>query len=215
MQKTAIFYFLAKNRNALNIIQIGIHCNFYENISSSIPSQPPITTISTLTIISTLKIFPPWTDFPSRDCLACSAEEYPLCWTRSSNITSLTGFQCTALYHMFIMIMLIMVSIDTLNFMLKCRPILIFPKYFTISIIKTLPQRWRNVPAHLKLHADRSSTPPRELHLRGAPAGGGQVLRASRWLASHHHWVPRWHLVTMVTIFTPIPQNLWGFFYNR
>ena len=101
-----------------------------------------------------------------------------------------------------------MVSIDTLNFMLKCRPILIFPNHFTISIIKTLPQRWRNVPAHLKLHADRSSAPPRELHPRGAPAGGGQVLRASRWLASHHHWVPRWHLVTMVTIFTPIPQNL-------
>ena len=106
------------------------------------------------------------------------------------------------------MIMMIMVSIDTLNFMLKCRPILIFPNDFTISIIKTLPQRWRNVPAHLKLHADRSSAPPWELHPRGAPAGGGQVLRASRWLASHHHWVPRWHLVTMVTIFTPIPQNL-------
>ena len=94
-----------------------------------------------------------------------------------------------------------MVSIDTLNFMLKCRPILIFPNHFTISIIKTLPQRWRNVPAHLKLHADRSSAPPRELHPRGAPAGGGQVLRASRWLASHHHWVPcqNRHLVTMVT----------------
>ena len=110
-----------------------------------------------------------------------------------------------------------MVSIDTLNFMLKCRPILIFPNLFTISIIKTLPQRWRNVPAHLKLHADRSSAPPRELHPRGAPAGGGQVLRASRWLASHHHWVPRWHLVTMVTIFTPIgshqdqPHHKWGF----
>ena len=101
-----------------------------------------------------------------------------------------------------------MVSIDTLNFMLKCRPILIFPNHSTISIIKTLPQRWRNVPAHLKLHADRSSAPPRELHPRGAPAGGGQVLRASRWLASHHHWVPRWHLVTIVTIFTLIPQNL-------
>ena len=40
-------------------------------------------------------------------------------------------------------------------------------------------QRWRNVPAHLKLYADWPSNPPRELHQRGTLAGGGKVLRAS------------------------------------
>ena len=51
-------------------------------------------------------------------------------------------------------------------------------KMVIIIFISSL-QRWRNVPAHLKLHADRSSNPPRELHQCGTLAGGGKVLRAS------------------------------------
>ena len=46
-------------------------------------------------------------------------------------------------------------------------------------LIIILSQGWRNVPTHIKLHADRASDPPGELHPRRTPAGGGKVLRAS------------------------------------
>ena len=50
---------------------------------------------------------------------------------------------------------------------------------FIGPLIIFLSQGWRNVPAHIKLHADRASDPPGELHPRRTPAGGGKVLRAS------------------------------------
>ena len=58
-------------------------------------------------------------------------------------------------------------------------------------------QRWRNVPAHLKLHADWSSDPPRELHQCGTLAGGGKVLRASWSVLSFILWL------ILINIFTP------------
>ena len=48
-----------------------------------------------------------------------------------------------------------------------------------MTLTLTLTQGWRNVPAHIELHADWSSDPPGELHPRRTPAGGGKVLRAS------------------------------------
>ena len=56
-------------------------------------------------------------------------------------------------------------------------------KMVIIIFISSL-QRWRNVPAHLKLYADWPSDPPRELHQCGTLAGGGKVLRAS-WSVLH------------------------------
>ena len=63
----------------------------------------------------------------------------------------------------------------------------------------SLCQRWRHVPPHPQLHENRPPNPPGELHQRRAPAGGGQVLRASRSV-----WI-----LTSVTMFIGAnsPQN--------
>ena len=125
----------------------------------------------------------PSSGFLSLDCLVCSAEGSPSSWTLSSSTISSTGSQMCK----------IITCTTGSPFILK------FLKYAKNQLF-SLCQRWGNVPPHPQLHENRPPNPPRELHPGRAPAGGGQVLRASRSV-----WI-----LTNITMFIGAnsPQNL-------